>query len=124
MNEPSGSADGAADRGTSKVPPAPDVAEPELAKPVNEGVVTTEDGDLTLAIRVLSGLVTDLLDRVSELEDAVAENNEHVDRMRKDMADLRKMVARRSQLKKLEKLNKNVKTLLARIEVVDEELDN
>ena len=55
-----------------------------------------------------------MLDRLSELEDAVAEQSEEI-------AKLRRALDGKDQQKALKKLNANVKKLLDRIEVVDEE---
>jgi len=84
-----------------------------------------QEDPILAALRELTQSVTKLLDRVGELEDAVAENAEEIGKVREVLRDLRKAVVKKKdlaglkQLKKLKKLE-HLEAFLDRIEIVDE----
>jgi len=64
-------------------------------------------------------VVRRLEERVVELEDAVAESNEHNEKLEKRIEALTKVVATKKQLKGLKELKK-LRKFMDRIEVIDE----
>ena len=77
------------------------------------------DGQTT-AIRELSGLVAKLLDRMSEVEDAVAESSEEIGAMRKELGVLSKSAVKKKHLRAFDRVSKKINALLDRIEVIED----